>query len=80
MGLRDEIVALIEESNVDLQCSIDDRTSLIKSGLFDSLALFTLTVWIQKQIGDEMDFTQFDLAEEWDTIDSILTFIKDHRA
>jgi acyl carrier protein len=81
MALHDELLALIEEeSEFDLIKNIDDRTSLIKSGIFDSRALFNLAVWIQEKIGTELDFTQFELAEEWDTIENIIAFIKNHRA
>ena len=41
----------------------------------DSLGLFTLALFIEKEIGRDVDITAFDLAKEWNTIDDILKFI-----
>lgn len=80
MELYDELLALIEESEFELINNIDDRTSLIKSGILDSRSLYNLTIWMQEKIGEELDFTQFELSEEWDTIENIMVFIKSHRS
>ena len=78
--LREELLSLIEESDIGLIENIENNTSLIKSGIFDSRALFNLAAWIQEKVGSEMDFTKFDLAAEWDTIDNILNFIEGRRS
>jgi acyl carrier protein len=76
MSLQNRLITFIKKQNVELNCDLNENTSLIKSGLFDSLAFFNLALWIEQEIGAKMDFTTFDLSEEWDTIDGILKFIE----
>ena len=58
----------------------DDNSSLIRSGILDSLALYQLILWIEKQIGKPVDPTQFDFASELDSITDILLFVEKNRA
>ncbi len=80
MTLRDQLVALIRGLDVELDGELRDGTSLIRSGVFDSLALFNLVLWVEKQIGSPVDPTSFDLIEEWDTIADVVSFIESRRA
>jgi acyl carrier protein len=75
MPLRNRLVTLIEGLAVELDCDVQEDTSLIKSGLFDSLALLELAEWIEGEIDAPVDLTAFDLSTEWDTIPAILHFI-----
>ena len=79
MSLRQRLVETIKKSNLELNIDLKDDTSLIKSGLFDSLALFNLAAWIEQEIGRHVDLTTFDLPKEWDTIADIINFIEKHR-
>ena len=79
MALRDELVEVIRDCDVELDGELKHDSSLIQSGLLDSLALFTLTVWIEEQLDRELDLTAFDLASEWDTMADILRFLEEHR-
>jgi len=79
MSLHDRLLTFIKELDVELNCDLKEDTSLIKSGLLDSLALFNLAIWIEKEIGARVDLTAFDLSKEWDTIADILNFIEKHR-
>lgn len=79
MLLRNRLIAFIRESDNELNCDLTDDTSLIKSGLFDSLALFNLAIWIEREIGAHVDLTTFDLSKEWDTMADILNFVERHR-
>jgi len=56
-----------------------DDTSLIGSGLVDSLALFNLAAWVEREVGRPLDLTSFDLGTEWDTMASIVRFIERQR-
>ncbi len=78
--LRDELVALVRSWDVDLGEELRDDTSLIKSGLFDSLALWNLVLWVEKSIGSPLDPSSFDLAEEWDTVADLVRFVDKRRA
>jgi acyl carrier protein len=73
--LRDELIGLMESSGCALPPAIDDHTSLITSGLLDSLALFNLIVWIETKTGRSIDPASVDVAHEWDSITKILQFI-----
>ena len=79
MNLRDQLVEFIEELNLELVCVLEENTSLIQSGLFDSLALLNLAEWIEQKIGCPLDLTALNLVDECDTIDDILAFIEKHR-
>ena len=76
ISLRDRVVAFIEWLDVKLDGQLTDDTSLIQSGLFDSMALVQLAEWIEREIGRPLDPTRFDLSREWDTIPSIVNFIE----
>jgi acyl carrier protein len=78
MALRDDLLRALEESGARLPSDLDDRTSLIRSGLLDSTALFDLAVWVEEHAVPGLDLTAFDLAEEWDTIEKLLAFIARH--
>jgi acyl carrier protein len=78
MSLRDELVRVIEASGAHLPHGFDDETSLIRSGVLDSTALFDLALWIEDRVAPGFDLTAFDLAEEWDTLARLQTFVERH--
>lgn len=78
-SLRAELLRIIGESGAELPADLDDQTSLIRSGLLDSGALFELALWIEERVVPGLDVTAFDLAEEWDTIGKLLAFLERHR-
>jgi GNAT superfamily N-acetyltransferase/acyl carrier protein len=77
-SLRDELFAQIHGWGLDLPADLDDRSPLMASGLFDSLALFNLILWIETKTGRAIDPTQVDIAREWASIADLLQYI--HRA
>ena len=74
-SLREKLIAVLEASNAGLDGEVKDETSLIESGKLDSLGLFNLALFIEREIGGKVDITAFDLAKEWNTINDILNFI-----
>jgi acyl carrier protein len=74
-SLHDKLIAVLEASNVDLDGELKDETSLIESGKLDSLGLFNLALFIERETDGKVDITAFDLAKEWNTITDILNFI-----
>src|SRR5678815_4601345 len=72
--LRDELRTLIRTWNPALT-SLGDGTSLIASGLIDSLALFNLILWIETKSGRTIDAASIDAAREWDSIAAILRYL-----
>jgi acyl carrier protein len=82
VSLHRQLVAFITEKiesmEGDMDFELSDNTSLIKSGLFDSLALLHLTAWIEEQSYNAIDLSEIDIMNEWDTIESILNFIEKH--
>jgi acyl carrier protein len=77
--LREKLIAVIESSGVEFDRGLKDDTSLIKSGKLDSLGLFNVVLFIESEVGPELDLTSFDLSHEWETIAEILRFIVRHR-
>ena len=78
--LRTELRALIEGWDLDLDAGLRDDTSLIRSGVLDSVALFQLVLWLEEKLGKPVNPAEYDLIAEWDTIDDILGFIEKQRA
>ena len=79
MTLREQLIDLITENNLELDGELSDGMSLIKSGHFDSMALFNLALWVEENIDSKVDITAIDIAEKWDTISDILDFIEKHK-
>jgi acyl carrier protein len=80
VSLQDELILEIEGWGVPLECPLAPDTSLIESGVFDSMALFNLLRWIEDRIGEPVDPTEFDLAAEWETVDLVVRFVEERRA
>ena len=55
---------------------LDGNTSLLASDLLDSNSVLELAVWIEEEVGSDLDLQSINFAEEWDTIDAILDFIE----
>jgi acyl carrier protein len=77
-ALLGEVKRIIEDSGVELPPDFDKHTSLIRSGLLDSTALFQLVLWIEEHVGRALDFAAFDLAEEIDTLEKLIDFSERH--
>ena len=77
-SLRDRLIRLIQEDNPEMVAPLRDDTSLIRSGLIDSMALFNLALWIERETGSRLDPNAFDPARDWDTITDILSFVDRH--
>ena len=75
----DRLVAFIDGLDVKLGVELNEETAIFESGLFDSLALMNLALWIEGEIGQPLDPSQLDLLVEWNTIGNILSFIDKHR-
>jgi hypothetical protein len=76
----DEVREALEVSGVSLPHDFDDDTSLIRSGLLDSMALFKLALWVEERVAPGLDLTTFDLSTEWDTPRLLRDFIARHGA
>lgn len=73
---RKKLIEVIQTSGGGWEGDLTDDMSLIRSGKLDSLGLFNLATFIERELGRKVDFTAFDLAAEWDTINHILEFIR----
>lgn len=75
---REDLLALIaevlEEAEKEPEGGIGNDTSLIRSGLLDSLALLQVAEWVSDQLGSPLDLSTVDVRNEWDTIAGILDF------
>lgn len=79
-SLRDKLMGVLQASDIDLGAGFRDDSSLIQSGKLDSLGLFNLALFIEGEIGHEVDMTSFDLPTEWNTVNDILNYIAKVRA
>ena len=84
MSLHDRLVCFIEQKledgDAEIPGGLDDRTSLVASGLLDSVVLLELAAWIEQELDTDLDMTALDLPDAWDTISSIVDFIEGGRA
>jgi acyl carrier protein len=69
------VVAFINGPDCTIEANVGSDSSLIRSGLLDSLALFQLSLWIENEVGAPIDPDEIDLAEQWDTPADIARFI-----
>lgn len=77
-GRRRWLVEFIE-TQLPENTLIDADTSLIRSGLLDSLGLMNLALRIEEEIGRGLDPTSVDLVRAWDTVAAIDAFIEAQR-
>ena len=80
MSIQDRLVAFVvqklHDAEKELPGELGADTSLIKSGLVDSLTLLHLAAWIEEEMRDEIDLSEVDFQEEWDTVALITRFIE----
>jgi acyl carrier protein len=69
------VVAFINGPECTIDVTVEKGSSLIRSGLLDSLALFQLSLWIEGEVGAPIDPDEVDLGAEWDTPEDIARFI-----
>jgi len=72
------ILELLEEAEKTLDGPLESGTSLVESGLLDSLSLLEVAGWVSDELGGELDIESIDIRSEWDTIDAILEYVE-HR-
>jgi acyl carrier protein len=77
--LRDELLEAIRSWDLEVDVDLLGDTPLITSGVFDSLALFNLVAWIEKQCGGPIDPATFDVVHEWNTIADVVAFVERRR-
>jgi acyl carrier protein len=75
LALRHELHALIRSWNPALSSDVDDHSSLIGSGIIDSLALFNLILWIEAKSGRTIDPAAVNVTRDWDTVAAILQYL-----
>ena len=75
-SLRDELLRNLETWGVGLSGPIDADSQLISSGRLDSVALYSLSVWIEEQTGQVLDPTTVNIASEWDSAERVIALIE----
>jgi acyl carrier protein len=80
MTLREELLAQMREWGVRGVGDLRDDTPLISEGRLDSIALFSLTIWIEEKRGSPIDPTKVDIAREWDSIEKVVAFCRNESA
>lgn len=80
MEIESTITRFIREELLrgDGQVSLEPSTSLIRTGILDSLALLKLIVFIEQQFGLKIEDGEV-LPNNFETIDHIKTFIEGKR-
>jgi acyl carrier protein len=79
-SFHDQLVEIVLEGNKHFAGRLTDSTSLIRSGLLDSLGLLNVALFVEKATGGSVDVETLDVAREWDTITDIVQFIEQFRS
>lgn len=79
MTPRERLIVFLRQTCPDFHDWRDDAP-LVGSGLIDSLLLMQLAIWVEGETGNSLDPASFDLAREWSTIGSVLSFIDQQTA
>jgi acyl carrier protein len=80
VSTRDDLIALVQSWDLAMPPEWNGGTSLVRTGVLDSLALYQLILWIEEQVGKPVDPTTIDLASELDTINDVVGFVERNRA
>ena len=75
--LRDELLAAIKSWGVNLPQNCADDDPLMTTGLFDSLAIFNLVLWVEAKTGRKLEPSKTDILKEWNSIFGILAYVHD---
>ena len=78
--LLKKLARVIEGSTPAAIGELTDSTSLIRSGLVDSMRLLEVALFIEREIGRRVDLSSIDPERDWDTMGAILQFIDEVRA
>jgi acyl carrier protein len=78
--LSQRLVRVIEGSTPETIGELTDSTSLIRSGLVDSMRLLEVALFVEREIGCRVDLSKIDPERDWDTMRAILQFIDEIRA
>ena len=70
-----QVIAFLKEAELPYDGTLTAETSLIQSGLLDSLILFRLALWIEAEAGQPIDLADVEIAQAWDTPEQIARFI-----
>ena len=70
------VAELLAEGEKELAGELRDDTSLIESGLLDSLALLQIAEWVSEELGGALQLERVDIRAEWDTVADIVAFIE----
>jgi acyl carrier protein len=67
---------LLEAAEIEEE--IDEASSLLESGLLDSLALLDIAAWVDDELSGGLDLEATDIRAEWDSVSDILAFVGRH--
>ena len=79
LDVRTRLRAELADCGVQLPEDWTDDAPLISSGTLDSLGLFRLALWVEKEVGCPVDPGAVDIATEWDSIASVVAFVEASR-
>ena len=78
-SLREELLAELSQWGARDPASLHDDTSLIVSGLVDSVGLFQMLLWIEEKVGSTIDPASVNWRRDWDSVGAILQYIEQRR-
>ncbi len=78
-AVKERLIAFLGDLDLDLDVQLNGDTPLTASGVLDSLLLLQLAMWVEQEVGRQLNPAEFDLMEEWRSVDSVVGFVVGHR-
>lgn len=78
-ALEARLIRFLEEATRKAQVRIASDTPIFETGLFDSLALVKLVLWIEEQSGVPVKPGKVDLRSDFATPAHIVRYVARHR-
>ena len=76
--VRERLIAFLSDLDLDLDVQLNGDTPLTASGVLDSLLLLQLAMWVEQEVGRQLNPAEFDLRargiqsasdSSWDTFE-----------
>lgn len=75
-ALQNRLIGFLAEQVPPSAIELTPETAIFRTGLFDSLALVQLVIWVEEAIGSPLDPSTVDLPRDWATIAHLASFIE----
>lgn len=77
--LEARLLRYLREITPPTAVELTSDSEIFATGLFDSLALVSLVLWAEEEIGRPLNPRTFDIKKEWTRVSDIVKFVERER-